>query len=57
MKNKELRGILALIVVTALSFGVIAGARVLSQDMAGGSAQSGETAAAEEFDVSGAEGI
>ena len=46
-----------MIVVTALSFGVIAGARVLSQDMAGGSAQSGETAAAEEFDVSGAEGI
>ena len=38
-----------MIVVTALSFGVIAGARVLSQDMAGGSAQSGETAAAEEF--------
>ena len=57
MKNKELRGILALIVVTALSFGVIAGSRALSQDMAGGSAQSGEAAAAEEYDVSGAEKI
>ena len=57
MKNKELRGILALIVVTALSCGVIAGSRALSQDMAGGSAQSGEAAAAEEYDVSGAEKI
>ena len=39
MKNKELRGILALVVVTALSFGVIAGSRVLSTDLAGDSAE------------------
>ncbi len=57
MKNKELKGILALIVVTALSFVVIVGSRTLSQDMAGGSAEGGESAAAEEFDVSGAEGV
>ena len=57
MKNKELRGILALIVVTALSFGVIAGSRALSADMAGGSAEGSQAAAAEEFDVSGAENI
>ena len=46
-----------MIVVTALSFGVIAGSRALSQDMAGGSAQSGETAVAEEYDVSGSEKV
>ena len=57
MKNKELRGILALIVVTALSFGVIAGSRALSTDIAGGSAEGSQAAAAEEFDVSGAENI
>ena len=38
MKNKELRGILALVIVTALSFGVIAGSRALSRDLAGGGA-------------------
>ena len=45
MKNKEVKGILALVVVTALSFGVIAGSRALSTDIAG-SAGTGETAAA-----------
>lgn len=57
MKNKEVRGILALIVVTALSFGVIAGSRALSVDMAGDGAQGGSAAVAEELDVSGAETI
>lgn len=56
MKNKELRGILALVVVTALSFGVIAGSRVLSTDLAGDSAEE-ESAVIEEYDVSGADGI
>ena len=57
MKNKEVKGILALVVVTALSFGVIAGSRALSTDIAG-SAGTGETAAAlEEYDVSGSETV
>ena len=56
MKNKELRGILALIVVTALSFGVIAGSRVLSTDLAGGGAAE-ESTVVEEYDVSGSDGI
>lgn len=56
MKNKELRGILALVIVTALSFGVIAGSRALSRDLAGGGA-SEESAVVEEYDVSGADGI
>ena len=32
MKNKNVRGILALIIVTALSFGVIAGSKALAKD-------------------------
>ena len=57
MKNKEVKGILALVVVTALSFGVIAGSRALSTDIAG-SADAGQTASVlEEYDVSGAENI
>ena len=57
MKNKEVKGILALVVVTALSFGVIAGSRALSTDIAG-STGTGETAAAlEEYDVSGSETV
>ena len=32
MKNKNVRGILALIIVTALSFGVIAGSRALAKE-------------------------
>lgn len=57
MKNKEVRGILALVVVTALSFGVIAGSRVLSVDMAGNGTENSASAVAEELDVSGAENI
>lgn len=56
MKNKELRGILALVIVTALSFGVIAGSRALSRDIVGGSTAE-ESAVVEEYDVSGADGI
>lgn len=56
MKNKEVKGILALVVVTALSFGVIMGSKALSRDM-GGSTASQNTEALEELDVSGAENI
>lgn len=56
MKNKEVKGILALVVVTALSFGVIIGSKSLSIDM-GGDAASQNTEALEELDVSGAENI
>ena len=57
MKNKELKGILALVVVTALSFGVIIGSKTLSRDMAGNNTASESTEALEEFDVSGTENI
>lgn len=60
MKNKELKGILALVVVTALSFGVIAGSKVLSQNMAGETADNAGNGGAEiteAFDVNGAENI
>ena len=56
MKNKEVKGILALVVVTALSFGVIIGSKSLSIDM-GDDAASQNTEALEELDVSGAENI
>lgn len=56
MKNKEVKGILALVVVTALSFGVIMGSKALSRDM-GGSTASQNTEALEELDVNGAENI
>lgn len=61
MKNKNLRGILALAVVTALSFGVILGSRALSHNINGNTA--GDLAAAEtekvleELDITGAETI
>nr|WP_177297369.1 FMN-binding protein [uncultured Blautia sp.] len=56
MKNKEVKGILALVVVTALSFGVIIGSKSLAISAGGDSAaQSAE--ALEELDVSGAENI
>lgn len=35
MKNKNVKGIIALAVVTALSFGVIIGSKALSTDMTG----------------------
>ena len=56
MKNKNVRGILALAVVTALSFGVIAGSRALTVDT-GSTSQEDSGAVKEEFDVSGAENI
>ena len=56
MKNKNVRGILALAVVTALSFGVILGSKALVVDTKeeGGAAEDKVT---EELDVKGAEGI
>ncbi|MFR8548795.1 MAG: FMN-binding protein [Lachnospiraceae bacterium] len=63
MKNKEVRGVLALVLVTALSFGVIAGSRVLSQNMAASDSAAGTPAApseatfTEEFDTAGSETI
>lgn len=60
MKNKNVRGILALVLVTALSFGVIIGSKTLAISM--GTEQNTGTAAADakvlkELDVAGAEGI
>ena len=56
MKNKNVRGILALIIVTALSFGVIAGSKALAKDQ---SADQGQDKAqiTEELDVTGTENI
>ena len=56
MKNKEVKGILALVVVTALSFGVIIGSRSLVIS-AGGDSAAQSTEALEELDVSSAENI
>ena len=56
MKNKEVKGILALVVVTALSFGVIIGSRSLAIS-AGGDSAAQSTEALDELDVSGAENI
>lgn len=56
MKNKNVRGILALAVVTALSFGVIIGSKALAADM-GGEASQTEVKALEELDVAGFENI
>lgn len=60
MKNKNVRGILALVLVTALSFGVIIGSKHLATSM-GTEQNTGTTAAdakvLEELDVAGAEGI
>lgn len=63
MKNKNLQGILALAVVTALSFGVIAGSNALTKNSDVAADGGTENAAAdagevmEELDVNGAEGI
>ncbi len=61
MKNKEVKGILALVVVTALSFGVIIGSRsrviIGSRSLAisaVGDSAAQSTEAIEELDVSGA---
>ena len=56
MKNKEVKGILALVVVTARSFGVIIGSKSLALS-AGGDASGESSETLEEFDVSGAENI
>lgn len=56
MMNKNVRGLIALAVVTALSFGVIAGSRALSKD-AGVSAENGNTQVLEELDVADVENI
>ena len=50
MKNKEVKGILALVVVTALSFGVIIGSKSLALS-AGGDASGESSETLEEFDV------
>ena len=56
MKNKTVRGILALVVVTALSFGVILGSKALAKDTGAGAA-SLEAKVLEELDTKGAENI
>ena len=56
MKNKEVRGILALVVVTALSFGVILGSNALAKDTQGGNDQA-QSQVTEELDVGDAENI
>lgn len=56
MKNKNVKGIVALAIVTALSFGVIIGSNKLSKNMTGDAGN--ETAkVTEELELNGAEGI
>ncbi len=57
MKNKNVRGIIALAVVTALSFGVIIGSNALAKDMGTGASNAVEEQVKEEIDTKGAEGI
>ena len=57
MKNKNVRGIIALAVVTALSFGVIMGSKALAKDMGTGTSNTAEEQVKEEIDTKGAEGI
>ena len=57
MKNKNVRGIIALAVVTALSFGVIMGSKALAKDMGTGASNTAEEQVKEEVDTKGAEGI
>lgn len=56
MKNKNVRGILALALVTALSFGVILGSKALTTEKSGNSNAPEEKVLAE-LDVNGAENI
>lgn len=56
MKNKTVKGIVALAVVTALSFGVIIGSKALSTDMTGNTGTT-EAKVTEKFDVSSEENI
>ena len=55
MDKKEIKGILALAAVTALSFAVIAGSRALSLNMSGGGRE--EADVLETYDVSGEEHV
>ena len=57
MKNKNVRGNIALAVVTALSFGVIMGSKALAKDMGTGASNTAEEQVKEEIDTKGAEGI
>lgn len=57
MKNKNVRGILALAVVTALSFGVIIGSKALATDSEGENGGADQAKVEEELDVSGAKNI
>lgn len=57
MKNKTIRGILALTVVTALSFGVIIGSRALAADMGAETENNQPTEMTEELDTTGADHI
>lgn len=57
MKNKDVKGLIALAVVTALSFGVIMGSKALVKDMGAGASDAAEAQVKEELDVNGAEGI
>ena len=57
MKNKNVRGIIALAVVTALSFGVIMGSKAFAKDMGTGASNTAEEQVKEEIDTKGAEGI
>ncbi len=56
MKNQNVKGIIALVLVTALSFGVIIGTKTLTAGD-NGAAGGSEGTVARELDVSGAEGI
>lgn len=56
MKNKNVRGVLALAVVTALSFGIILGSNALAKD-AGSDSQTTQEQVLEKLDTKGAENI
>ncbi len=57
MKNKNVRGIISLAVVTALSFGVIMGSKALAKDMGPGASNAAEEQVKEEINTKGADGI
>ena len=57
MKNKNVRGIISLAVVTALSFGVIMGSKAIAKDMEPGASNAAGEQVKEEIDTKGAEGI
>lgn len=58
MDNRNMRGVLGLVVVTLLAFGVILGTRAITGGDKGNSpSDEGETAKGEEIEVSGADGI